>query len=359
MVEGNPARVAAARAGYLSTSGNQIVDATGQSVRIAGVNWFGFETTNFAPHGLWTRGYKDMMDQMKQLGFNTIRLPFSDQTLRRRQHAQRHRLRKNPDLQGLTGLQIMDKIVAYAGQIGLRIILDHHRSDAGAAPTARPLVHAQPIPRARWITDWTMLAHALRQQPDGHRRRPAQRAARPGHLGRRRRQRLAAGRRARRQRHPRGQPQLADLRRGRRAPTRASSYWWGGNLMGGATVPVRLNVANRLVYSPHDYPASVYAQPWFSDPTIPTTCRPLGQELGLPLQAEHRAGLLGEFGTKLDRPRTSSGCKVIIAYLGGDLDGNGTRDLAAGQQGHRAGRSGRGTPTPATPAASSTTTGPR
>ena len=52
--------------GALSTLGNQIVDEWGHPVRLAGVNWFGFETTNFAPHGLWSRGYVEMMNQMKR-----------------------------------------------------------------------------------------------------------------------------------------------------------------------------------------------------------------------------------------------------------------------------------------------------
>ncbi|MEA3177169.1 MAG: endoglucanase, partial [Gammaproteobacteria bacterium] len=33
--------------GYWHTSGNQILDSTGQAVRIAGVNWYGFETPDF------------------------------------------------------------------------------------------------------------------------------------------------------------------------------------------------------------------------------------------------------------------------------------------------------------------------
>ena len=139
--------------GWFSTSGNQIVDAAGHSVQIAGVNWFGFESSNLAPHGLWTRGYKDMMDQMKDLGFNTIRLPFSNDscsTAAARPTASTSR--KNPDLQGLTGLQIMDKIVAYAGQIGLRIILDHHRSTPGAgANVQRPVVRRPAYPKPQWI----------------------------------------------------------------------------------------------------------------------------------------------------------------------------------------------------------------
>ncbi len=125
---------AAVGEGYWHTNGNRIVDSANQPVRIAGVNWFGFETSNFAPHGLWTRGYKDDDGPDGGLGFNTIRLPYSNAALRRRQHAQRHRLRQNPDLQGLTALQIMDKIVDYAGQIGLRIILDHHRTGRRRGP---------------------------------------------------------------------------------------------------------------------------------------------------------------------------------------------------------------------------------
>src|SRR5262245_45774812 len=34
-------------AGYWHTSGRQILDAANQPVRIAGINWFGFETGNY------------------------------------------------------------------------------------------------------------------------------------------------------------------------------------------------------------------------------------------------------------------------------------------------------------------------
>ena len=39
--------------GYLHTSGNKIVDATGATVRLTGINWFGMETDNKTFHGLW------------------------------------------------------------------------------------------------------------------------------------------------------------------------------------------------------------------------------------------------------------------------------------------------------------------
>lgn len=65
----------------LSTNGSKIIDASGAPVTLQGVNWFGLETANHAPHGLWTRDFKDMLKQISSLGFNTIRLPFSLQAL--------------------------------------------------------------------------------------------------------------------------------------------------------------------------------------------------------------------------------------------------------------------------------------
>src|SRR5436190_16954261 len=65
--------------GFWHTSGNKILDASNQQVRITGINWFGFETGNYVAHGLWSRDYRDMLDQIKSLGFNTIRLPYSNQ----------------------------------------------------------------------------------------------------------------------------------------------------------------------------------------------------------------------------------------------------------------------------------------
>src|SRR4029450_1635485 len=66
----------------LSTAGAKIVDRDGREFVIQGVNWFGFETSNHVPHGLWSRDYREMLAQIASLGFNTIRLPFSIQSVR-------------------------------------------------------------------------------------------------------------------------------------------------------------------------------------------------------------------------------------------------------------------------------------
>ena len=331
VVEGNPTSSALT---YFHTNGNQIVDAAGNNVKIAGVSWFGMETSTFSPHGLWTRGYRSMMDQMKSLGFNTIRLPFSNQLFDTTSTPNGIDFSMNPDLQGLTGLQIMDKIIDYAGQIGLRIILDHHRSDAGAGPNGNGLWYTNAYPETRWISDWTMLATRYANNPtiigaDLHNEPHGSATWGTGSTT---------------------TDWRAAAQRGGNAVLAANSnwlilvegievynnhyYWWGGNLEGARDYPVTLNVANRVVYSPHDYPASLYPQPWFSDSSYPNNLDAKWDTTWGYLFKENLAPvLLGEFGSKMLTTSDQQWADAIVKYVGGDFDLNGSNDLTAGQLG--------------------------
>src|SRR5204863_2096609 len=60
---------------YLHTDGGMIRDARGHAVRLSGVHWSGLETCNVAPSSLGQRSWWDVLDQVRALGFNTIRLP--------------------------------------------------------------------------------------------------------------------------------------------------------------------------------------------------------------------------------------------------------------------------------------------
>jgi aryl-phospho-beta-D-glucosidase BglC (GH1 family) len=144
------------------TQGNQIIDPYNQPFQITGVNWFGLETLDYAPHGLWARNYKDMMDQMKELDYNTIRLPFSNQLFEEGSIPNGIDFNLNSDLQGLSGLEILDKIVDYAGQIGLHIILDRHRPSANGQSE---LWYTDTYSEERWIADWQMLATRYSNNP--------------------------------------------------------------------------------------------------------------------------------------------------------------------------------------------------
>jgi endoglucanase len=54
-------------AGYWHTSGSTILDADGNPVRIAGINWYGFETTDEVAHGLYDQDYHAIIDDIKDL----------------------------------------------------------------------------------------------------------------------------------------------------------------------------------------------------------------------------------------------------------------------------------------------------
>jgi len=303
----------AAAAGW-RTRGSQIVDANGKVVRIAGVNWFGLETGNYAPHGLWARGYKEMMDQMKSLGYNTIRLPYSNQLFNAGSVPNGIDFGKNADLAGLTGLQIMDKVVAYAGQLGLKVILDRHRPDAGGQSQ---LWYTSAYPESRWIADWKMLATRyagndtvvgadLHNEPHGPACWGCGNAAVDWRLAAQRAGDAILS----------VNPEWLIIVEGVESHN-GSYYWWGGNLMGAGTAPVQLSLPDRVVYSAHDYPASVYPQSYFSSSNYPNNLADIWDRHWGYLKKNNIAPvLLGEFGTKLQTASDQQWFSALVNYLG-------------------------------------------
>src|SRR5258706_6877450 len=118
------------RVGYLHTFHAGLVDASGCQVQLKVVNWTGFESDTFDPHGLGGRNWHDMLNQIAQIGFNTIRLPFSNQLFDPGSKPQGINYQLNPDLKGLKGLALMDRIIQGAARLGLMVILDRHDSTA-------------------------------------------------------------------------------------------------------------------------------------------------------------------------------------------------------------------------------------
>ncbi|MEU6508603.1 cellulase family glycosylhydrolase [Streptomyces sp. NPDC046942] len=310
-----PTSAAAPGAGYWHTSGRQILDAAGQPMRIAGVNWFGFETSNQVVHGLWSRDYRSMIDQMRSLGYNTIRLPYSDDILKPGAVPNSIDFSggKNADLQGLTSLQVLDKIVAYAGQDGLKVILDRHRPDAGGQSA---LWYTSSVPESTWIADLKALATRylgqdtvigidLHNEPHD----PACWGCGDTSVD----WRLAAERAGNAVLSV--NPNLLIFVEGVQSYNGVSG-WWGGNLMGVAQYPVRLNVANRLVYSAHDYATSVAQQSWFSDPSFPANMPGIWDRYWGYIFKQNIAPVwLGEFGTTLQPTVDQKWLSALVSYL--------------------------------------------
>src|SRR5262245_18361033 len=252
--------------GWLHTNGSQIVDAQGQPVRLTGLSWFGLETANYAPHGLWSRSMSSMLDQIQSLGYNTIRVPYCNQLFDAGSTPNSLDANQNPDLVGLTGLQILDKLVDGARARHMRIILDRHRPDSGGQSA---LWYTSQYSEQRWIDDWKMLATHYQNDPtvagfDLHNEPHDPATWGDGNMATD--WRLAA------QRAGNAvlaiNPHLLVIVEGIQSAG-GGTYWWGGNLKSAGAFPVELSVPHQLVYSPHDYPASVFAQTWFSAADYP------------------------------------------------------------------------------------------
>jgi len=359
---GSPASVTLAGTGSgtvapmlrLSTLGNQIVDSTGANVRLKSINWFGGEGPNFCPNGIWLRGYKSVLDQIKGLGFNCVRLPLADDILTATPLAIDYS--SNADLVGLSAIAVLDAIIAYGGSIGLWFVLDQHRHSAttGSGTDGWPPASGDGgYTVTQWAAFWVALATRY--------------AAQPAVCGY----------------DPHNEPYHAtwdtwatmveqlDLLVRPHAPDwlcfvegvgtySGVSYWWGGQLAGVASRPVTLSVAHKVVYSPHEYGLSTGAQSWLASSSNTVTGWPgsLKAEWLSAWSYIFTTGIapiwIGEFGGKfgyngsgvLDTSSTDNvnfqngpferqWLNTLVQYLDGDtnLAGGGATTLTGTQKG--------------------------
>ena len=313
--------------GYYSTSGNQIVDASGETVRLKAVNWFGMEGYLGVPDGLYVRNWQDMMAQMKEVGFDSIRLPFSLQNVQPGAMPNNIVYSINPDLQGLSNLQVMDKIVTHAGELGMKIILDCHRSTSGAGPNENGLWYDQNFSETQWINTWKSLA----QRYDGNSTVIGMDLQNEPH-GASWTDWSAAAERAGNAIHEIN-PDLLIIVEGV-GNYQGDYYWWGGQLEGVRDDPVVLQQAGKLVYSPHDYPNSIYPNTWFEGPNFKENLPNVFREHWGFIYEEGIAPIfLGEFGTKLLDYRDIAWLDELTQYLNGDFNTDGVRDIGANQEG--------------------------
>ncbi|HET9848796.1 MAG TPA: glycoside hydrolase family 5 protein [Candidatus Dormibacteraeota bacterium] len=280
--------------GPIRAQAGKLVDDQGNEVRLTGVNWFGMETSIFAPRGLWTRNWQDMLDQIVTTGFNAIRLPYSNELLQPASVPTSIDFAKNADLKGLNGLQVMDRIIDGAGRRHLVIVLGRHRPTADAQSE---LWYTDRVSERRWIDDWTMLAQRYRSQPavigaDLHNEPHG--SATWGDGNPRTDWRLAAQRAGNAILD--ANPHWLIIVEGTER-FHNDSYWWGGNLEGARDHPIRLSRPDRLVYSAHDYGPEVYPQTWFEAPDFPKNLPSVWHRHWAWLHSEQVAPVLvGEFG---------------------------------------------------------------
>ncbi len=329
---GSPA-ILAQGTGYWHTSGTKILDSNNVQVRIAGINWYGFETTRAVAGGLTSQDYKAVLQTIKSLGYNTIRVPMSNQMVESPSvpSSISYNNGMNADLVGLNSLQILDRIVSYAGTLGLKVILDNHRSEAGDSAESNGLWYTSSYSESAWIGDWTALANRYLNNPTviGFDLRNEPHNANSGgscwdcgsttndwHLAATRGGNAVLA----------INPKLLIFVEGTDAYNN-DYYWWGGNLEGVQNSPVSLSVANQLVYSAHDYGPSVYGQSWFNGSTTYSSLSSVWTTHWAYVEKNGIAPIwLGEFGTPNDAASVQSSTpgsegqwfQSLVQFLGAD-----------------------------------------
>jgi hypothetical protein len=103
----------------LRTNGPYIFDAEGARFKLSGVAWYGAESTDFVVGGLQLEPLDEIVEHIVCLGFNAVRLPWSNEMYESNPIVPDYAVTANPQLKGLRALAVYDRVVrAAAGSAG-------------------------------------------------------------------------------------------------------------------------------------------------------------------------------------------------------------------------------------------------
>lgn len=317
-------------AGFLHVEGNRLLDDAGNEARLTGVNWFGFETSNLSPHGLWERDYRSMLKQIHDMGFNTVRLPWCNAMMR--DDAKTSSINTygtdsydgfdpvNEGLEGKSPLEVLDAMIDAAGQLGLKVMLDNHSRNPDGY-MVETVWYTDDFSESQWVDDWitmakryqgnpTVIAFDLNNEPHGE---ATWGAGVEGTDWNKAAQRCAN---AIQQVNPDALIVIEGVEK-----VGGDSYWWGGNLSGVKNHPIEILVQDKLVYSPHEYGPEVFAQPWFTTSSFPQNMASIWDaHFGFIMNQEMGHLFVGEFGIRdvtSDDGRAGEWFSTFMEYMGG------------------------------------------
>ena len=119
----------------LHTQGRYIHDSSGARAKLASVNWYGASDEYFIPGGLDVQHRQDIATTIRRLGFNSVRLPYADEMVRKNPLIAPALVAANADLVGSRALDVFHAVVEALTDAGLAVIINNH------------------ITRARWCCD--------------------------------------------------------------------------------------------------------------------------------------------------------------------------------------------------------------
>jgi endoglucanase len=232
----------------LHTEGHQIVDASGASIRLTSVNWYGFDEKEYVVGGLDHAPLPTIVDEIQQLGVNSVRFPWANETLERDPPVADYAVMANPQFKGMHAMEIMDAVIDALAKAHIMVVLDNHvsRADWCCSETdGNGLWYNADYPESRWLADWQTIARRYQNQRwviGADLRNELRSGAAWGGADPKVDWHAAAERGGN-----------AVLTANPRLLVMVESPDYSTNFAGFDKLPVKLKVAHRLVYSPHAY----------------------------------------------------------------------------------------------------------
>jgi len=152
----------------LHTEGHGIVDDADHPVRLTSVNWYGFDQKEYVAGGLDHAPLATIVHEIQELGVNSVRLPWANETLERNPVVPDYAVKANPQFHGKHAMDVMDAVIDALAQAHITVVLDNHVSRADWCCTetdGNGLWYNADYPESKWLADWRAIVRRYKRQP--------------------------------------------------------------------------------------------------------------------------------------------------------------------------------------------------
>ncbi len=351
---------------WLHAEGSRLYDMNGNEVWLTGANWFGLNCSENAPHGLYAAEADPFLQAVADHGFNVIRFPISTELLLSWMNGTPNEVSSvqawGDENQGFNldfleedgktvknSLEIFDLLIEKCKKYGLKCFLDVHSPHSdnsghnynlwygketadGTVITTDIWIETLAWTARRYANDDTILGFDLKNEPHG-KGQEGTAAAKWDDSTDENNWQYAATQCANAilAENPNALIFVEGVEQTLKDPSTGtwgmpdsltdSPYvpaWWGGNLRGVRDNPVVPDSGtSQIVYSPHDYGPSVFAQTWFDkDFTEQTLLDDYWYDTWAYINEEDIAPLLiGEWGGHMDDGKNQKWMGLLRDYM--------------------------------------------
>lgn len=352
---------------WLHAVGSRLYDKDGNEVWLTGANWFGFNCSENCAHYLWSADVDEVLSSVADHGINVIRFPISTELLLSWKNGTPNPVSSvsantdpaftiNPDFCEADGktlknsMEIFDIIMQKCKKYGIKAFIDIHSPHAdnsghnynlwygketadGTMVTTEIWIETLTWLAEKYSNDDTLIGYDLKNEPHGKGQEGSDAAKWDGskdennwaYAATQCADSILAV-------NPNALIFIEGVEQSLKRPGTSDYWgmpdsltdspyipaWWGGNLRGVRDYPIKPESGtSQIVYSPHDYGPSVFAQTWFEkDFTTQTLLDDYWYDTWAYVNAEDIAPLLiGEWGGHMDGDKNQKWMELLRDYM--------------------------------------------